>query len=149
MDTSFPFFALGLAWVAFTRTNVWPVSDDVSRKETSRGGIEIAVGFGFHLVGMMTMIDIFDVVGLIFILLGVLLAFGGEKANRAYALPVFFLIFMAPLPAPVYDPVARVLQNFASIVAVALFDTVGVVCPARRHSHHAGRRPRHAGRGGV
>ena len=80
-----PFFALGLAWVAYTRTNVLPVVDQVSRKETIRGGVEIAIGFGFHLAGMMSMIDFFEFVGLIFILLGVLLAFGGEKANRAYA----------------------------------------------------------------
>ena len=121
-----PFFALGLGVVAYLRTEVLLVSGNVSRADTIRGGIEIAIGFGFHLLGMFTMIHIFDVVGLIFILLGVLLAFGGDKANRAYALPVFFLIFMAPLPAPVYDPVARVLQHFASIVAVAMFDTVGV-----------------------
>ena len=122
-----PFFALGLGWVAYSRTNVLPISNGVSRQDTIRGGVEIAIGFALHRVGMFTMIDIIDVAGLIFVLLGILLAFGGKEANRAYALPVFFLIFMAPLPAPVYDPVARVLQNFASIVAVALFDAVGVI----------------------
>ena len=125
-----PFFALGLGWVAWTRHQVLPLANEVERRDTIRGAVEIVFGFGLHIAGRYLAIDILDVIGMCFVLLGIVMAFGGEKANKVYGLPIFFLVFMAPLPDVVYGPTARVLQNFASIVAVSLFDVVGI--PATR-----------------
>jgi exosortase len=74
-----------------------------------------------------------DVVALIFILLGIVAALGGMEANKAYSFPLFFLIFMAPWPPQIYDPLARVLQEFVSRVTWTLLDLVGV--PAVRHGY--------------
>ncbi len=130
-----PFFALGLAGVAYMRHNVAPVWNDVSRRAAIIGGIEIGVGVLLHMAAMF-LGKVFlwlDVVALIFILLGILMVMGGEKANKAFGLPVFFLIFMAPLPPPVYEPVALSMQHFASVVAVNLFDVCGI--PAFRSGY--------------
>ena len=123
-----PFFALGLGWVAYTRHNVAPVNKHASRRALIIGMIEIGFGFLLHMASMFLgkIGLLFDVVALIFIVLGIIMVLGGEKANKAYGLPVFFLIFMAPLPAPVYQPVALAMQNLASIVAVSLFDLCGI-----------------------
>jgi len=123
-----PFFALGLAWVAFTRHQIAPVNSNVSRRATIVGSAEIGIGVLLHIGSMFLgrVGLLLDVVALIFILLGILMVLGGEKANKSFGLPVFFLIFMAPLPVPVYQPVALAMQNFASIVAVGLFDVFGI-----------------------
>jgi exosortase len=74
-----------------------------------------------------------DVVALIFILLGIVTVLGGMSANKAYSFPLFFLIFMAPWPPQVYDPIARQMQEFVSIVTWNLLDLMGIA--AIRHGY--------------
>ncbi len=122
-----PVFAAALGYLAYTRHEVLPVSENVPRRCVTIGCLEIAFGFLLHLVSVFLgwRLLFIDVVGLIFILLGVLMALGGKKANAVYGFPVFFLIFAAPLPAFVYQKMALPLQHFASIFTVTLFDLIG------------------------
>jgi exosortase len=124
-----PFFALGLAWIAYQRTGVFPVGNQVDRRSAILGGIEIGAGFALHLFAMFLGRKFglfFDVAALIFMLRGAVLTLGGPAANAAYSFPLLFLIFMAPLPAQVYEPIALRMQAIASIVAAGLLDFVGV-----------------------
>lgn len=123
-----PFFALGLAWVAYQRTNLLPAGNTASRSNLIWGSIEIACGLALHIgciflgkVGLFL-----DVAALIFILRGIVLALGGSTANAAYGFPMLFLIFMAPLPAPVYEPIARSLQYVASVTASNMLELTGI-----------------------
>ena len=124
-----PFFALGLAWIAYQRSGVFPVGNSVTRRNVIVGGVEIAAGFALHLFALFLGQKLglfFDVAALIFMLRGTVLALGGPTASAAYGFPLLFLIFMAPLPPQVYDPIALKMQAIASIVAAGLLDFVGV-----------------------
>lgn len=123
-----PFFALGLSWIAWQRTGVFPVGGEVTRSNLVWGCVEIAIGFALHLFAtFLGKIGLFlDVAALIFMLRGVVLALGGSAASAAYGFPLLFLIFMAPIPAQVYEPIALKMQAIASIVAAGLLEFVGV-----------------------
>jgi exosortase len=130
-----PLFAVGLAIVAYQRWKVLPVSEAGTHKSVITGTLEIAAGILLHFVSVfLWKVGLFlDVVALIFILLGIVTVLGGSTAHKVYSFPLFFLIFMAPWPAKVYDPLARTLQEFVSLVTWILLDLVGV--PAVRHGY--------------
>ncbi|MCA9266980.1 MAG: exosortase/archaeosortase family protein, partial [Planctomycetales bacterium] len=131
-----PFFAIGLATVAYQRHLVSPLKLNASRRDLIVGVAEIAVGVNLHLASVFLgkFGLLLDVIALIFILLGLLMVAGGKASNQAYSFPVFFLIFMAPLPLVIYTPIALVLQNLASTVTVFLFDLCGIA--AQRQGFH-------------
>lgn len=121
-------FAIMLGYLAYQRHNVRLVNDDVKRRSVIVGCIEIAGGLLLHFFASFlgTRGLFLDVIGLIFILLGIIMVLGGKRANEVYGFPVFFLIFMAPLPAFIYQKIALPLQHFASIVSVSMFELIGI-----------------------
>lgn len=107
--------ALSLAfviWAVKRRGGAWP--SQVGRGEAFRGLLEIALGLGLHCVAIFLGHLLLDVLSLICVLRGAVLALGGREANRTFGFAALFLIFMAPLPPGWYQPVARLLQELVS-----------------------------------
>jgi exosortase len=125
-----PLFALLLGAIAYMRDGIFPVGGTVTRASAIWGGIEIAAGFLLHIFALFlggSKLGLFiDVAALIFILRGVVLALGGPVANATYGFPLLFLIFMAPIPPQVYEPIALKMQALAAMVAANLLELVGV-----------------------
>jgi exosortase len=63
---------------------------------------------------------------LLFVLLGILLLIGGAPLVRALAFPLLLLPFMIPIPAVIYNQITFPLQLFASRVAEATLNLLGV-----------------------
>lgn len=60
------------------------------------------------------------------LLAGLALFLGGREYLRILAFPIAFLLFMLPLPVPVFNAVAFPLQMFAARVATATLDLLNI-----------------------
>jgi exosortase len=90
------------------------------------GLFSLTLGMVVHMVSAFTSFLLLDVAGLVLTLRGVLFVLGGRRAWRAHAFAVWFLIFMAPLPAGFYQSVTRILQDVATHISAAGLSAVGV-----------------------
>jgi len=113
------------AYVAWTRVGP-PFRTGVPVRTMLFGVVELAIGFGVHLIGWYIAQPLFDVLGLVFILRGLLLILGGHEVNQAYGFAAIFLLFAAPLPLAVYQPLAVFLQELVSVVSTFILDVCQV-----------------------
>lgn len=115
---------LGFAYFAYS---AWkrvgaPFRDVVPREDMWLGVFEVVLGFGVHIVGWYISQPLFDILGLVFILRGLCLVMGGKEVNQAYGFAAIFLLFAAPLPMAVYQPLAVFLQELVSIVSTFVLE---------------------------
>jgi exosortase len=107
-----------------------PVSAAVSAGDLTAGMIRIIAGLAIHFACHLLNILFFDVVGMIVLLTGVTIILAGKERYRAYAFPLWFLVFMAPLPMAWYQKLAIGMQQIASAVSTGIFTLCGI--PAYR-----------------
>ncbi len=88
-----------------------------SKTEQSFGGLFFLVGVCFYIVGRSQEIVALDLGSLIFVLLGLVLIYGGTKLLKLYWFPLFFLIFMIPLPGSMLDAITLPMKTAVSYVA--------------------------------
>jgi len=98
--------------------------------DLTAGLIRIVAGLAIHFLSHLWNILFFDIVGMIVLLSGVTIILAGRERYRAYAFPLWFLIFMAPLPMVWYQTLAIGMQQIASAVATGIFTLCGI--PAYR-----------------
>ncbi|MEX0700585.1 MAG: exosortase/archaeosortase family protein [Planctomycetales bacterium] len=128
-----PFASLLFAWRAWRRHGL-PVAARVDWSDAPAGVVRMLLGFAVHAGCLFAELPFFDVLSLVLVLTGALGVLGGRAAQRAYGFPVFFLIFMAPLPLPIYNWLALNLQEFASAAGAFLLQAGGV--PVFREGCH-------------
>jgi exosortase len=119
-----PLISLIFALVAWKRFGS-PVRRDVGAGAFLLGMLEIALGLVLHAAGWFAGSLLLDVLSLIFVLRGTLLALGGRPANRAFGFAALFLVFMAPLPMAWYQPLAIWMQQVVSAVSAQLLEICG------------------------
>ena len=90
------------------------------------GVAEILLGLGLHAASWLLTLLVLDVISLICVVRGLLLLIGGPSVNQKFGFAALFLIFMAPLPPPVYQAAALTMQHFVSIVSTACLDLLGI-----------------------
>lgn len=127
-------FLVPIAFVLFAARQ-WklhgpPVSGSATAADVVAGTIRIAAGLSVHLVGFLFDVMFFDVVGLVLVLGGVTVLIAGKRRYRHYAFPLWFLVFMAPLPGTWYQTLAIAMQQVASAVSAFIFSVFDV--PAYR-----------------
>lgn len=113
--------ALLAVWIARRRED--------SRTSISRptgGLVRCLIGFALHVGALFIGSLLLDVVGLVFLLLGLLDFLGGPETRKTYAFPVLFLLFAAPLPIAWYQPVAILLQRVVSVASGHLLNMCGI-----------------------
>jgi len=103
-----------------------PLRRQVPRLAVIKGLAEIALGLLLHVVGWLVANLFVDVLSLICVLRGLLLMLGGSEANKEYGFSALFLIFMAPLPAVWYQPIAIAMQQLVSWISTGFLDLCGV-----------------------
>ena len=94
--------------------------------DVTAGVIRIAAGLVLHIVAVFVGMSFVDVSAMILILSGVWIATLGRESYKPYAFPLWFLIFMAPLPARFYQALAINLQQLASKFSAFIFSATGV-----------------------
>jgi exosortase len=120
-----PLASLGFAVLAWQRDRP-TFADARTSAGLALGIVEIVLGIGLHAVGWVMTALLLDVVALVFIVRGLLLVLGGPRINRTFGFAALFLIFMAPLPPPVYQFLALTMQQFVSVVSTFLLEMLGI-----------------------
>ncbi|RVT53667.1 exosortase B [Rubrivivax albus] len=85
------------------------------------------LGFGvlLYAVGRSQYIMFFEIVSQIVVLAGLVLLFRGRAGLRLVWFPLFFLLFMVPLPGSVVASVTGPLKSAVSAVAASLLHSLG------------------------
>lgn len=96
-----------------------------SEPATGAGSLLLASALALYALGRSQSIWIFEVGSQILTLLGLLLVFKGWRAARLVWFPLFFLLFMVPLPETLVTTVTTPLKSAVSAVAESLLYTLG------------------------
>jgi exosortase B len=89
------------------------------------GACLFLLGWVFYAVGRSQFIWSAQVGAQIFVLAGLMLFFGGAQALKAVRFPLFFMIFMIPLPAELVSAVTAPLKMAVSSVATNALYALG------------------------
>jgi exosortase len=103
-----------------------PWRREIRRTELALGIVALIVGFVLHVAALFIGMLLLDVLALVAILRGMLLALGGRSTLHAYGFACLFLIFMAPLPIAWYTPLANLMQRVATTVSSSVLTAIGV-----------------------
>jgi exosortase B len=90
---------------------------DRSRAAPLMGVLLLLPGLLLYVLGRSHTLPAFEVVGLMPILAGALLAMCGWKAVRALWFPILFIAFMVPLPGILVDALTGPLKQQVSVIA--------------------------------
>jgi exosortase B len=103
-----PLIALAVAWLLWrSRDAVFPTA---TLPRPALGAALLAAGLALYVLGRSQQIPLLEVGSLIPVAAGLLLAFFGARALRAAAFPLFFLVFMLPLPGVLLEAVQTLLK---------------------------------------
>lgn len=114
--------ALGL-WLIFTQRHAvaaLPVQPDVVS-----GTSLLVLGVMMHALGRTQGVLVFEMLSQHLVLIGLLLMFLGRRALRLLWFPLFFLLFVVPLPSSVVASVTAPLKAAVSAVAAKLLYALG------------------------
>lgn len=94
-----------LAVSIFLLYRQWPamMAAGAHSRPHSAGWVLVTIGLLLYVIGRSQDILIFEVGSVLWILSGLILLFVGSAGLKAQWFPLFFLIFMVPLPGPVVD----------------------------------------------
>lgn len=108
---------LGLvSWLLFqSRDKI--LNHAVSRAETATGIASFGLGLLVYLIGRAAEFSIFEFGAQIPLLAGIILVLAGLKGLQLMWFPVFFLVFMIPLPTSLVDQLTGPLKAWVSVIA--------------------------------
>lgn len=89
------------------------------------GGALLALGLALHWVGRTQDVLMFATVSMIPLLAGLLLLRRGGAGLRLMWFPLFFLLFVVPLPGPLVAALTAPLKQAVSYVATLMLGTLG------------------------
>jgi len=89
------------------------------------GSLLFGLGLLVYVVGRLFSISIFELGSQIPVIAGGLLLLKGPAALRAAWFPIFYLIFMIPLPGLLVDAITGPLKQWISTIVVSLLYAVG------------------------
>ncbi len=90
-----------------------------------RGYLVVLGAVGIYLLGLGAGSTLLQGLGFVVAVAGVVLAFWGPVGLRRLAFPVWFLLFMVPLPPELLTPLIVKLQLVVSSVSVEILQTLG------------------------
>jgi exosortase B len=96
-----------------------------SRPRPLSGSLLFGLGLLLYVAGRAFGISIFEMASQIFVIAGGLLLLKGGAALRAAWFPIFYLIFMIPLPGLLVDAITGPLKQWISTIVVSVLYAVG------------------------
>ena len=118
-----PIILVSSAWLLFQQRGALAALP-AARREWP-GWLILGLGLLLYAFGHSQSIVMLDVGSQILVLAGLLVLFKGGAALRLCWFPLFFLVFMVPLPGPLVAAVTTPLKTAVSAVASALLHTMG------------------------
>ena len=86
----------------------------------------IFIGMAMHIVGNIGS-ELFTMrVSIVITILGASLFFAGFRWTKEILIPIFYLIFMIPIPAIIWNKIAFPLQLFAATLSAELIQGLGI-----------------------
>lgn len=116
------FVVIYLVWIE--RKFFFGKSSD-SKRQPVLGWLMFLFGIFLYIVGRSQDILLFDIGSQIPIFIGILLITRGFSALRAFWFPLFFLVFMIPLPGVLVDAVTMPMKIAVSYVAEFILYNLG------------------------
>lgn len=95
------------------------------RPAYAAGWVGLAIGLLLHAAGRAFNVSSAEFLSQIFVVVGALLLMRGWAALRAAWFPVFFLVFMVPLPGSLVDAITGPLKGWISAIVVDVLHGVG------------------------
>lgn len=89
------------------------------------GWFPLSFGLMLYILGRSQEILLFEVGSSLWLLIGLLLLLRGPAALKAYWFPLFFMLFMIPLPGPLVDALTLPMKTAVSYVAEHVLYWVG------------------------
>lgn len=111
------------AWLFWQRRDA--IAAAAGRPAPWAGWSLFVFGLLLYVAGRSQAVSIFEIGSQIPVLAGILLLLGGRPALRAAAFPLFYLVFMIPLPGILVDAVTGPLKQWISIIAEELLYAAG------------------------
>jgi exosortase B len=118
-----PLMLLAALWLLFDRREA--IAAVPSRPAHWLGGGVLTIGILLYVVGRSQSIWLFEVGSQMSVFTALLLLFKGTAAMRVAWFPIFFLIFMVPLPGPLVAAVTGPLKAGVSFVASEVLFAMG------------------------
>lgn len=111
-------------WLFYRKwPEMWQASQDA--RGSAAGWPLFILGLLLYVIGRSQGILIFEIGSLIWLLAALLLLLRGKAALRTQWFPLFFMIFMIPLPGPLVDAVTMPMKMAVSYVAEMVLYEVG------------------------
>ena len=118
-----PLMLAASLWLMFDRRAVLAALP--ARPSIALGRSVLVIGLLLYVVGRSQSIWLFEVGSQIFVFAALLLLFKGAAALRLAWFPIFFLVFMVPLPGPLVAAVTGPLKAGVSYVASEMLFALG------------------------
>ncbi|MCL2589548.1 MAG: exosortase B [Betaproteobacteria bacterium] len=116
-------FAISL-WLIYRK---WPeiLAARVEQKKTVVGWFILVVGLLFYIVGRSQNVYLLEVSSLIWLLLSIGLILLGTRSVKVAWFPLFFMLFMIPLPGIIVDAITMPMKIAVSYVAEQVLYGIG------------------------
>jgi exosortase B len=112
---------LWLTWRAWPRVN----DRDASQPKPLVGWIVFAIALAIYVFGRFQRILSIQTFSVLFTLPALVLMMRGPRQLRAALFPLFFMLFLVPLPAALVDAITQPLKLAVSSVATSILFAVG------------------------
>ncbi|MYM41655.1 exosortase B [Pseudoduganella sp. CY13W] len=111
-------------WLMYRKWDEMLVASE-GKAGSTWGWIPLVFGLLLYILGRSQEILLFEVGSSLWLLAGVLLLLRGPAALKAYWFPLFFMLFMIPLPGPMVDALTLPMKTAVSFVAEHVLYWVG------------------------
>jgi exosortase B len=102
-----------------------PVASAPSAPRRGSGWLLLALGLSLYALGRTAGVSSVEFASQLFIAAALLLLLKGTQALRLAWFPVFYLVFMVPLPGTLIDAITEPLKHWISIIVVDVLHWVG------------------------
>ncbi len=117
---------LGLAmWLMYQRWQEFDGKTDGTASGTWLAWVMFAIGVAFYVPGRALNIIYFEVFAFLPMIIGVVALIGGWSLLNKLKFPLFFLIFMVPIPGFVLDPISHFVKLHISITVAEILWSLG------------------------
>jgi len=108
---------------------IYQLKDRISALSLSTapfGLIIVILGLAVHIFGVLGDVNFVSAFSMVFYLTGCSLFLLGREITKVIAFPLFFLLFMCPVPDAYLDMVALPMKSAATTFALSLIDACGI-----------------------
>ena len=109
---------------------IWQIKDElkaVPRQESPWAVWLIGLGIGIHLLSSLFRVYFTSGFSMLIVLVGLILYFYGWAVLKKILFPIFFLVFMLPLPEVLIINISFKLKLFAAQLATSVLNNLGIL----------------------